>query len=369
MLYFELSIAAIMAQSHSVVLIRVDRGQSLIVTEIHEPRIRLDDQSEGLVIWAENGREIWKHLAPARSWKIPTVQKSKSAPPSWTNVSRGQEGNVGSSMDVIYFTAQLDQLTTMGMFRGRRKRMTFKSIKDVKDKQKVLRLLEKQLILLEKLAGLVKRTDPLYLQIAAEYLLPHKDYEGKRQPYFADALNVLESVPDQALTSHLRKLKKRILDQLNPPKEKRPTRPSSDTTGIELIENVRSLIADNQWQEALKKLKGIQGTTDTRTRALSKLYKGIIFAELGMVLEERTNLLLQGALQELTGGSAADLFLVHGNYANILFKQAQDRLYNHAFQIASGVEYSLLRLLLDWIQADFHYQKAYELAKQLKTKD
>lgn len=356
-LYFWSSITAIMAQPYPAILIRVDATQSLIVTEIHESQIRLDEHSEGLVVWAEQGRETWKYLAPASFWEISAVRENQSAIPGWINISRGQEGDVGSSMDVIPPTAQLDQLTTMGISRAGRKRVSFEFAKK-----------EQKIILSEKLAGLVDRTDPLYIQVAVEYLLSHKDSEGKLQPRLADALMVLESVPDQRSTSHLRRVKKVILGQLNPLQEKISYRRSPDTTGIELIDNVRGLIAANQWQEALKKLKESQDSTDIRTRALSKLYKGVIFAELGMALEERTNLLFQDSLQELTGGSAADLFLVHSTYADVLFKQAQDRLYNHAFQIAVGVEYPLIRLLLTWIQANFHYQKAHELAGQSETR-
>ena len=68
----------------------------------------------------------------------------------------------------------------------------------------------------------------------------------------------------------------------------------------------------------------------------------MIAAESGQTTEAASRGLFVEAIEQLAG-NPADAYRARNNYANGLLVRAQDRLYNHAFQIASGVSYPLIR--------------------------
>ena len=58
----------------------------------------------------------------------------------------------------------------------------------------------------------------------------------------------------------------------------------------------------------------------------------------------------------------SDRLRAHHDYANFLLRQAQDRLHNHAFQMAAGVEHPLFTAMIAWAEAQRQYEAARDLA-------
>ncbi len=222
----------------------------------------------------------------------------------------------------------------------------------------------------DRLADVLEsKRNPLYLQIASEYLLTRKDKKGTLKPYLSDALEVLHSMPEEELTVYLKNLKKKILHKLENPKEEIQFQNTVDATGIPVLDKIRSLFAANQWEEALKRLENWEKQeNDPRGKALAKIYKAVIYAESGKKSEDIAGL-FQRALEELPVDATKDIFRSYNNYANFLTKRFQDRLYNQAFQVAAGGQSLLLFSLLDWIQARSLYQKSMSLCDAKSTVD
>jgi CHAT domain-containing protein len=110
---------------------------------------------------------------------------------------------------------------------------------------------------------------------------------------------------------------------------------------------------------------------DGRTRTLANLYQAVVVAEAGLGGEyadptgcygKDADAGFRQALQDLKEGSAPDRLRAHHDYGNFLLRQAQDRLHNHAFQMAAGVEHPLFTALSTWGEAQRQYEAARELA-------
>lgn len=217
--------------------------------------------------------------------------------------------------------------------------------------------------LAEELAGLLgDRAGPLYLQVAAVHLLSQTDESGRPRPYAADALDLLESVPGEKLTRYLASLRERTCAQLE--RAAGGPLPASAQAGGGSIESVRRLIDLGQWEEALGALGKDDPQRSARDMALATLYRAVILAESGQASEAETDTLFQQAVAQLQQ-HPADIYRAHNNYANFLLARCQDRLYNHAFQIASGVSNPLIRALVAWQGALHHYMTAWTLAEEL----
>jgi CHAT domain-containing protein len=239
-------------------------------------------------------------------------------------------------------------------------------VEDEATRRKVMRPLDE----LAELSG--GRTGALYLQFALEHLLAQR--QDGLPLYLADALDLLDSVPESSLTPHLNKQHEVLIRWLRtPPEERREAllagEAPGDATGIKAIDEARRLIAAAKWREALAALDAApfqkEQAGDKRVRGLAQLYRGVILAEAGQGQEPRARGAFEGAIADLEGGAPADLFRAHNNYANFLQHQAQDRLSNTALQMAAGVQQLFLGAASDWEAARQHYETALALADKL----
>ncbi len=230
---------------------------------------------------------------------------------------------------------------------------------------------------LDELLDLLGRpSDPLYIQVAVEHLLAQRDEHGREQPYLADALDLLESVAEEQLSPPLREERKTVLWRLGVGKKPIPTTVGGASTGNADLDRARGEIVQGWWTAAQEKLKPLARSSDRRTRALAAMYQGVIYTESGLskktagspgdvapASDTDAESCFRAALAEFDAADTADLYRAHSNFANLLLRQAQDQLSNHAFQMAAGVEHPLLSVLSDWREARLQFEQALELAK------
>jgi len=213
---------------------------------------------------------------------------------------------------------------------------------------------------LERLLG--GADDALYVQVAADAMLAYRDEHGNPQPLLADALDLLDAAGSQPLsTGNLQHLQADICRRLEG--KRVAATPDRDATGIPAIDDARDAIASGKWHDALGHLQAAESSQDARTRAFARLYRAVILAESGQATGNAAQLLFVEAIDALRDGSSADRFRAHNNFAVFLLNRAQDRIYNHAFQMASGVENPLVASLLDWHIAREHFQAALAAAE------
>lgn len=221
---------------------------------------------------------------------------------------------------------------------------------------------------LDELRSLLNdQDDPLYYQVAAEHLIGMSDALNRTGPYLADALDLLERAPAQAETSHLRRLRQVILSRLagtTPSVDGDDVSAESDLTGIATIDRARRLISEGCHREALSVLEAASDA-GKRSKDLAILYRGVVLSESGATCDDAARGCFLEAIARLEKGARSDLFRARNNYAGFLFSRARDRLYNHAFQIASGVRSPLVVALLDWHEAFGQWDAALRLADDL----
>lgn len=211
-----------------------------------------------------------------------------------------------------------------------------------------------------ELAALLKtKDDPLCLLFTVEHLLSQLDEYGRPQPYLADALDLLEP------GGRHERLRNDILRRLSgQPVEKRPADSDGDT-GIAPIDEARRLIAEARWDAASERLDAAELGDSPRAAALATLYRAVILAESGQGTDAEARDLFRRAIDELAKGRAADAYRAGVNYANFLSGRTRDRLYNHALEIASGVEDPLIRALMNWQESLSYYEWSLKLAEKL----
>jgi CHAT domain-containing protein len=215
------------------------------------------------------------------------------------------------------------------------------------------------------------REHPLYLQVAAGHLLAQRDEDDRPRPYAADALDLLEAAPPEILTPYLNELRGDVLARLEGEPSSEPPASAladADATGIAPIDAARRLILVGDWDAALGQLESPELADSPRSRALATLYRAVILAESGPATEGAARALFAQAIEQLED-HPSDAYRARNNYANALLTSAQDRLYNHAFQIASGVPYALICALMDWRESLFQYESAMDLAAGLTPGD
>lgn len=219
---------------------------------------------------------------------------------------------------------------------------------------------------LERLLG--TREHPLYLQVAAGHFLAQVDENDRPRPYAADALDLLEAAPAKSLTPYLGRLRDDVVARL----EGGPSSPTDasddDPTGIAPIDAARQQILVGDWETALGLLDSPELAETERSRALATLYRAVILAESGQAAEGAARAMFCQAIDQLED-HPADCYRARNNYAGALLVRAQDRLYNHAFQIASGAPYPLICALMDWRESLYHYESALALAERLEPGD
>jgi hypothetical protein len=140
--------------------------------------------------------------------------------------------------------------------------------------------------------------------------------------------------------------------------------------GIPAVDRVRELIIRGFWSQAQSELRGLLRASDGRTRALAGLYRAVVAAEAG--LDDRyedgtgrscdADAGFRQAIEDLGSSAPADRLRAHQDYANFLLRQSQDRLSNHAFQMAAGVEHPLFTPVQAWNGARQQYEAARSLA-------
>lgn len=205
-----------------------------------------------------------------------------------------------------------------------------------------------------------KVDDAVSLQIAVETLLGHQELQTP-QPLLVDAFDLLDRTDGTELpTRHLRSVHADIHNRLEGKKTQAAEDP--DATGIESIDLVRNAIDAGRWENAIELLDGIKTSADTRTQALSVLYRAVVLAETGQSTADRAEATFIEAIDLLKACDPADQLRAHNNFGMFLLHRCQDRLYNHAFQMASGVQHPLVASLLDWHQARGQLQLALTIA-------
>jgi len=219
---------------------------------------------------------------------------------------------------------------------------------------------------LERLLG--TREHRLYLQVAAGHFLAQVDEDDRPRPYAADALDVLEAAPAESLTPYLNQLRDDVVARLEGGQSSQPDTSDDDATGIPQIDAARQHILVADWDAALRLLDSPELAETERPRALATLYRAVILAESGQATEGAARAMFCQAIDQLED-HPADVYRARNNYAGALLVRAQDRLYNHAFQIASGVPYPLICALMDWRESLYHYESARALAEQLGPDD
>lgn len=201
--------------------------------------------------------------------------------------------------------------------------------------------------------------DALRIQLLAEDLLERVD-DGHPAPLVTDAFEVLST---SKRTTYLEKLYQQLKLQLVG--DSAVSEATDDATDIELIDLAREFIAHGQWSQALDSLKKIPPDAPPRHRGLSALYEAVVLAESGAATGNDAESGFRSALELLGSGSPGDAFRAHYNFANFLLRRAQDRLYNHAFQAATGGRQPLLKALADWDLADRQLKEANKLAAKV----
>ena len=80
--------------------------------------------------------------------------------------------------------------------------------------------------------------DPLYVQVAVELFMNHKDSRNRDRPYPADALDALENLPQSAQTPYLRRQHQQVLWLLGAAPKPAADAPAADSVGIGPLDRV-----------------------------------------------------------------------------------------------------------------------------------
>ncbi len=200
--------------------------------------------------------------------------------------------------------------------------------------------------------------DPLVLLYTVESLLgagtPRKGLPAST----GDILDLLEETPDAKLSPYLRSVRDRLskgLAALSKGAEIPQAAPSVDldATGVPVIDEVRAHLIAGRFKEAKKLLDQLVETpaSDSRTSRLATLYRAVALAETGVGADAEAEGLFLQAAQATPESERPDRFRVHVNFALFYHRRAQDRLNNHAFQMAAGVIRTVSAVVSDWAAA------------------
>ncbi|QDU94489.1 CHAT domain-containing protein [Lignipirellula cremea] len=223
----------------------------------------------------------------------------------------------------------------------------------------------------DELAQLLgSKAEPTYRVVAVEHLLSQLDENQRPLPYLADALDLIEATPEARRTAWMQAARETILARLS--SDQKPA-DQYDASGIEVIDKAQLLIASSRWSEARETLNEIGDTTDLRTLGLAAMYQAVIRAEstAALVAEDLDDAerRFSASILALSTGYPADAFRARVNFGNYLVNRAQNRLYNHAVQAATGVRSPLVHAILDWQAARTQYEAALQLADNLPPRD
>lgn len=215
----------------------------------------------------------------------------------------------------------------------------------------------------DELAIALGADDPLVRLFAVEALLGAKLRNGV-PAYAGDVLDLLEETPDAKLSPYLLDLRDRLRKQLTalskgqPAAEVAPT-PDPDATGLSAIDAARVALLAGRYKDAEAALAKV--SDDPRAARLAKLYRAVLLTETG-ASDREAEMQFSQAVLESGEAAAGDRFRIHVNFALFLHRRAQDRLNNHAFQMAAGVNRTVSAVVGDWRAARDHYELAAKFA-------
>ena len=203
---------------------------------------------------------------------------------------------------------------------------------------------------------------PLALQVAVEEML------ACRPPCLADVMDLLEGLPSESLTTHLRALRRNVAQRLTDPGAPLGlVQAYGEPTGDSAIDEVRALIASAAWDRALEAIDEIEAddvpAKDQRRRGLAVLYRAVVFSESGPGRADEATAAFHQAIGILSATSgSSDLYRAYSNAGNFFLGRAQDQLYNHAFQMAAGCRLPLVTALTHWREARGAFEHAVQFA-------
>ena len=185
----------------------------------------------------------------------------------------------------------------------------------------------------------------------------------------------MEAVPSARWTPYLTRLREHVLKRLADPGAAAVSL-ANESLGKAAdlpkeIQAIRDAVAAGQWARALKQIEALRSDDSPagrRVRGLAELYRGVVFAEAGLGREPEASEAFRQAIKAFADGRADDRFRAHNNFAGFLLNRAQDRLFNHAFQMAAGVHSPFYTALTSWIEARQHYQSALTFAAGAEQK-
>lgn len=205
--------------------------------------------------------------------------------------------------------------------------------------------------------------DAVYTQLAVEAMLAAVDEDGAAAPYLVDAYDLLTQLPAEQHTEYLSQIRDRVEQQLRGQRDATAAMP--DATGVAVIDRARQRIQAGRWADAQRLLESPAAAATQRSRSLTRLYQGVILAESGAATGDAAYAAFMESLEGMADSPPADAFRAHNNFANYLLGRAQDRAYDHAFQIATGVPAPLFAGLNDWHLARVHFEQAAAIANSL----
>ncbi len=206
-------------------------------------------------------------------------------------------------------------------------------------------------------------SDPMFFLLAAEHYLGHRNEDGRSEPYLVKAADILDEAISEKHIECLKNLHRYVYEQFRSVKHLAPLSVTRlGPTGLSEIDDVRQNIVSGEWTSALQAIESISidlEKTDTRARALTELYRGVVLSEAGSTRETESIDCFERSIRGLsTSGEPGDLYLAHLNYGNHLLRRAQDQLYNHSFLLASGASHPRVDAISYWCRARTEYEQA-----------
>lgn len=213
--------------------------------------------------------------------------------------------------------------------------------------------------LADQLARTLGPDDPLVLLYTVEKLLATGQPRNGAPAYLGDALDRLEAVGEGKLSPYLCRAHARLLEQaktLAAGEVVTPADPPADAeaTGVPAVDAARAALLAGRYREAEAALAKVPAN-DARAARLATLYRAVLLAESGAGADAEAEVLFA---QSAADAPPADRFRVHANFAQFLHRRAQDRLNNHAFQMAAGVARTVTAVAADWAAAREQYALA-----------
>jgi CHAT domain-containing protein len=211
--------------------------------------------------------------------------------------------------------------------------------------------------------------DPLVTLFAVETLLNAGRPKNNAPEYLGDAIDRLEKVPPEKLklSPYLQATLKRLRKQARSLAVDKLVRqadvpPDPGATGIEAIDRARAALQAGDYAKADAALDTVKEGADPRAGRLATLYRAVRLGEAGAGADADAEALFTRAVAETPEAERGDRFRAHANFALFYQRRAQDRLNNHAFQMAAGVARTVSAVAADWAAARDQYEAAAKFA-------